>query len=436
MARIICKFGGSSLSNYQQFEKAQKIIASDARRKVIVPSAPGKENSDDIKVTDLLYKCFDLAAKKEDFSATFSLIRKKYLNIVKELGIECQLPEKLDVVEKKIAEGASSDYVASRGEYLCGILMADYLKGEFVDPIDYILFDDNGKIDPSTYEKLAKRMADSEQLYIMPGFYGAEQNGEIKTFSRGGSDISGAIAARAIKAELYENWTDVSGLLMADPRIVDSPKPMAKVTYREIRELAYMGANVFHDEAIAPVRDVKIPINIKNTNQPDAAGTMIVSDLGEKSGLIAGIAGKKEVSIFSIEKAMMNKERGFGRKVLEIFEEHGVSYEHSPTGIDSMNIIVADNELGDKANAICDSIQKKMQPDNLSVNSDFSLIATVGEEMQQVVGTAAKLFSALRDAEVNVRVIDQGSSEINIIIGIYRDDFEKAIKALYHCFVE
>jgi aspartate kinase len=314
--------------------------------------------------------------------------------------------------------------------------MAAYLQADFVDPANFILFTDKGKIDKTTYEKLGKRMSDPDKRYVLPGFYGSEKNGNIKTFPRGGSDITGSIAARAVNAELYENWTDVSGLLMADPGIVPNPKPMTKVTYREIRELAYMGANVFHDEAIAPVRDMKIPINIKNTNNPDDKGTLIVNDLGEKSGLIAGIAGKKNVSIFNIEKALMNKEKGFGRKVLGIFEEHKVSYEHSPTGIDSMNVVVLQEELQDKTEIIRKDIIKTMEPDNVTVHDDLSLIATVGEEMQQVVGTAAKLFCALRDAGVNIRIIDQGSSEINIIAGVFRKDYETAVRALYKCFVE
>jgi aspartate kinase len=313
--------------------------------------------------------------------------------------------------------------------------MADFLGAEFVDPEKVIRFDSLGRISPDTYSTLGALLSDKTRIFVLPGFYGIDHMGRVKTFSRGGSDITGAIAARAANAALYENWTDVSGLLMADPEVISNPKPMERVTYREIRELSYMGAKVFHDEAIAPVREYGIPIQIKNSNRPDDFGTRIVNKLETGRHILAGIAGKKHASIFNIEKTMMNKERGFGRKVLGIFESYDVSYEHSPTGIDSMNVIVLQEELGDKADIIKDAINRVLEPDNIVVHNDLSLIATVGEGMQRAIGTAAKLFCALRDAGINVRIIDQGSSEINIIIGVYTKDYEKAIQVIYNAFV-
>jgi aspartate kinase len=435
MARVVCKFGGSSLATYEKFKKVRNIIESNPDRKIIVPSAPGKSDPKETKITDLLYGCYELASKNLDFSVPFATIRDKYLGIEQDLNLNCEMESRLSEVKEKIEHGASRDLAASRGEYLCGILLAEFLNGEMVDPEEYVLFDQYGKISPDTYTMLGERMSDSDKTYVMPGFYGKDHFGKVKTFSRGGSDISGAIAARAVKAELYENWTDVSGLLMADPNIVSNPRQMDIVTYREIRELAYMGAKVFHDDAIAPVRELNIPIQIRNTEDPGDPGTKIVGELATTGKVVAGIAGKKHASIFNIEKAMMNKERGFGRKVLGIFESHEVSYEHSPTGIDSMSVVVLQEELGDKAGAICDTIQRVMQPDNVSVHHDLSLIATVGEGMQQNIGTAARLFSALSEEKINVRVIDQGSSEVNIIVGVQSDDYEKAINALYRCFV-
>jgi aspartate kinase len=280
---------------------------------------------------------------------------------------------------------------------------------------------------------LSKRVADLSQRYVIPGFYGVDAHGEIKTFSRGGSDITGAVAARAIQAELYENWTDVSGLLMADPRIVDNPHPLDIVSYREIRELSYMGASVFHDEAIAPVREAGIPINIRNTNRPDDPGTQIVSKLPDITVYdIAGIAGKKNFSMFSVEKSLMNQEIGFARRFLEIFESHGVSIEHFPGSIDSMSVVVASEQIGDKAEVIREDIRRILVPDALEVEHELSLIAIVGEGMARQVGMAARVFKALAESQVNVRIIDQGASELNIIVGVANSDYATAIRALYH----
>lgn len=435
MTRIVCKFGGSSVAGPEQFINVKKILEADDRRKIIVPSAPGKRDTDDTKITDLLYGCHELAKKNLSIASIFSEIRRRFLEIHKSLELTVDIAKILDMVEVNISNDASIDYIASRGEYLCGLLMADFLGAQLVDPEKAIRFDSFGRISPDTYSILGSLLSDSTKIFVLPGFYGVDHLGRVKTFSRGGSDITGAIAARAINAALYENWTDVSGLLMADPSVISNPRPMELVTYREIRELSYMGAKVFHDEAIAPVREKRIPIQIKNSTRPDDPGTRIVTKRKTCRDILAGIAGKKNASIFSIEKTMMNMERGFGRKVLGIFESYDVSYEHSPTGIDSMNVIVLQEELGDKADIIKDAINRVLEPEKIVVHNDLALIATVGEGMQQIIGTAAKLFCALRDAGVNVRIIDQGSSEINIIIGVFKEDYEKAIQAIYKAFV-
>jgi aspartate kinase len=432
MNRIVAKFGGSSVADHNQFLKIKKILQAEPKRRVVVPSAPGKRHSGEAKLTDLLYLCHDLAQKKLALDAPFTLIRDRYLEIEKNLGLNAGMEKALAAFRREIEDGATRDFVASRGEYLCGVLMAAFLGAEFVEPKDSVFFDRAGRIDPRTYDALGQRMSDPAKLYVMPGFYGADVKGHIKTFSRGGSDISGAIAARAIGAELYENWTDVSGLLMADPRIVENPHPLDEVSYREIRELSYMGASVFHDEAIAPVRDVGIPINIRNTNRPNDPGTRIVSKLPAVTRYdIAGVAGKKNFSMFSVEKSMMNKEVGFARKMLGIFETHGVSIEHMPSSIDSMSVVASAEELGDKTERILEDLRRVLEPDTLEMEPDLALIAVVGEGMAHQIGMAAKVFIALRDVQANVRIIDQGSSEYNIIVGVDNADYEKAIRALY-----
>lgn len=432
MSRITCKFGGSSVADHHQFLKIRKIIQSNPKRTVVVPSAPGKRHSGEAKLTDLLYLCHDVAQKQVALDGTFSPIRDRYLEIEAGLGLKAGMTAALETLRKQIESGATRDFVASRGEYLCGLLMAAFLDAEFIDPVETVFFDKGGRIDPKTYEILGERMADERRIYVLPGFYGVDTKGQIKTFSRGGSDISGAIAARAVKAELYENWTDVSGLLMADPRIVDNPHPLDEVSYREIRELSYMGANVFHDEAIAPVREAGIPINIRNTNKPEDPGTMIVSKLPAVTRYdIAGVAGKKNFSMFSIDKNMMNKEVGFARRVLGIFESRGVSIEHCPTSIDSMSVVVSREEIGDKTELIIEDLRRILEPDTIEVEPDLSLIAVVGEGMSHQVGMAAKVFGALADSKVNIRIIDQGASEFNIIVGVANGDYEKAIKAIY-----
>jgi aspartate kinase len=435
MSRITSKFGGSSVADARQFLKIRDILDKDPRRRVIVVSAPGKRHSGEAKLTDLLYMCHDAVRKNMPLEAPFALIRDRFLEIEKELGLDAGMAAEMERFHKQIVDGADKDFIASRGEYFSGKLMAAFLGATFVEPQECIFFDKAGRLDPRSYATLGARLnenGDASKRYVIPGFYGADANGHVKTFSRGGSDISGAVAARAANAELYENWTDVSGLLMADPRVVDNPHPLDLVSYREIRELSYMGASVFHDEAIAPVREAGIPINIRNTNRPDDAGTLIVSKLPEVTQYdIAGIAGKKNFSLFTVEKSMMNKEVGFARRFLGIFETHRVSIEHCPTSIDSMSVLIASEEIGEKSEALREDAQRILQPDKLEVESDLCLIAIVGEGMARQVGMAAKVFKALAEAKVNVRIIDQGASELNIIVGVANGDYEKAIRALY-----
>jgi aspartate kinase len=438
MSRIACKFGGTSVADAEQMRKVERIVAADPKRTIVVLSAPGKRTPSEAKITDLLYLCHRMASMNADHSGPFGTIRDRFLEIERDLGLTTALGSALDEFVRELGRGCTRDYAASRGEYLNGILLAGYLDAEFVDPADHVEITPSGGVDPRTYQSLAERLADPKKLYVMPGFYGRDHRGHIKTFSRGGSDISGAIAARAAGVELYENWTDVSGLLMADPRVVPNAAPMAEVTYREIRELSYMGAAVFHDEAILPVREAGIPICIKNTNDPAHPGTRIVSELSrevEKTTEIAGIAGKPNFSMICVEKSLMNKEVGFAYRLLGIMESRGINVEHCPSSIDGMNVIVEHRQLGDAADAVLDDIRRVLQPDSVTLEKDLALIAVVGEGMVHTVGIAAKVFAALRDAQVNVRVINQGASEITIIVGVAPEDFERGLRAIYGAFV-
>lgn len=438
MSRVVCKFGGTSVADAGQFRRVRTILEQDPRRKIVVPSAPGKRSKSEAKITDLLYLCFDMAAIKANFSQPFEEVRTRYLEIARALDLQTDLDQRFDAFYDLLNRGTTRDYAASRGEYFNGLLIAKYLNAEFVDPQEYISILPSGTVDPNTYAALGARLSDKQRLYVVPGFYGRDRQGNVKTFSRGGSDISGAIVARAVNAELYENWTDVSGFLMADPRIVPDPHPMQEVTYREIRELSYMGANVFHDEAIVPVIEAGIPICIKNTNDPQHLGTRIVpklSDSVNKTTEIAGIAGKKGFSMICIEKSLMNKELGFAYRLLGIMEGRGISVEHCPSSIDGINVIVESKYLQDCSESVLEEIRRVLQPDSVTLEGELALIAVVGEGMTHSIGIAAKVFAALRDANVNVRVINQGASELNIIVGVTPDDFESALLAIYSAFV-
>ena len=433
----VAKFGGSSLADAGQFKKVRDIILSDPDRRYVVPSAPGKRTSDDIKVTDLLYQCYRLAHTGRDYSECFSQIVDRLCGIVSELGLHIDLLPLLHETEMEIARESDPDYAASRGEFFSGIILSEYLGWPFIDAADVIRFDRMGAYASESTNEALSEMLKKYDHAVIPGFYGSMPTGKIKTFARGGSDISGAIVARAAGASVYENWTDVSGFLMADPRIIDNPKRIKQLTYRELRELSYMGATVLHEDAIFPVRKAGIPTNIRNTNRPSDPGTMITVDLPEDAqmGTITGIAGHKNFTLLNIEKAMMNSELGFGRRVLGVLEELGISFEHLPTGIDTMCVVVADKELEMHRGEIVQRIQERCQPDSIEFTSGVALIATVGRGMINRRGTASRLFRALAVADINVRMIDQGSSELNIIVGVDGKDFERAVSAIYYEFV-
>lgn len=432
----VVKFGGSSLASAEQFRKVAEIIHSDKERRYVVPSAPGKRFDGDNKVTDMLYACYHLAEAGKDFTKELSEIADRYQEIIDGLGLAVSLKEEFETIEKNFNEKAGENYAASRGEYLNSILMAAYLGFTFVDAAEVIRFTEKGEFDSELTNRLLRERLAGLENAVIPGFYGAYEDGRIKTFSRGGSDITGSIVARAVKAEVYENWTDVSGFLIADPRIIENPEVIETITYRELRELSYMGAGVFHEEAIFPVRREGIPINIRNTNHPEDEGTWIVESTCQKSKyVITGIAGKKGFCAVNIEKAMMNSEIGFGRKVLQAFEDYGISFEHIPSGIDTLTVFVHQDEFMDKEQKVVSAIHRLADPDGIDIEADLALIAVVGRGMRATRGTAGRIFSALAHANVNVKMIDQGSSELNIIIGVKNEDFEEAIKAIYTIFV-
>lgn len=432
----VVKFGGSSLASAEQFRKVADIIHADAERRFVVPSAPGKRFSNDIKVTDMLYGCYDLAEAGKSFKKELQAIKERYQEIIDGLGLKLSLEDEFKTIEQNFKNKAGNNYAASRGEYLNGIIMANYLGYEFIDSAEVIRFDENGEFDSETTNEILSKRLQGKENAVIPGFYGAYADGTVKTFSRGGSDITGSIVARAVKADVYENWTDVSGFLIADPRIIENPQGIDTITYRELRELSYMGASVLHEDAIFPVRREGIPINIRNTNCPEASGTWIVESTCQKSKfVITGIAGKKGFCAVNIEKAMMNSEIGFGRRVLQAFEDYGISFEHVPSGIDTLTVFVHQDEFMDKEQKVVSAIHRLADPDSVDIEADLALIAVVGRGMKSTRGTAGRIFSALAHANVNVKMIDQGSSELNIIIGVANEDFETAIKAIYDIFV-
>lgn len=435
MVKVV-KFGGSSLASAAQFAKVGDIIRADETRRYVVPSAPGKRNAKDTKVTDMLYSCYALAEAEEDFKGALKKIKERYNSIINGLNLTLSLEDEFRIIEKNFADKAGEDYAASRGEYLNGIIMANYLGYEFIDAAEVIFFDENGNFDDYKTDKvMAERLSHVEKA-VIPGFYGSDSNGNVKTFSRGGSDITGSIVSKAVHASVYENWTDVSGCLVADPRIVENAQPIKVITYRELRELSYMGASVLHEDAIFPVRKAGIPINIKNTNAPEEPGTMIVESTCQKADYtITGIAGKRGFVAVNIDKDMMNSEVGFCRKALEAFEENGISIEHMPSGIDTMTVFVHQEEFEGKEQQVISSIRRLVNPDIIDLEADLALIAVVGRGMKSTRGTAGRIFSALAHAHINVKMIDQGSSELNIIVGVRHDEFKHAIRALYDIFV-
>ena len=432
----VVKFGGSSLASARQFKKVGEIIRYDKSRRYVVPSAPGKRNDKDEKVTDLLYECYDAASTGGSYKKILEKIKKRYDDIIEGLDLNLNLDHEFARIEEDFLAKAGRDYAASRGEYLNGMVMAQYLGYEFVDAASVVFFDSNGAFDAEATDKELSERLEHVERAVIPGFYGAAPDGTVKTFSRGGSDVTGSIVAKAIHADMYENWTDVSGFLVADPRIVDKPQVIETITYRELRELAYMGASVLHEDAIFPVRKEGIPINIRNTNRPEDKGTLIVESTCRKPRYtITGIAGKKGFCSINVEKAMMNSEVGFGRKVLQVFENNGISFEHMPSGIDTMTIFVHQSEFEEFEQSVIAGIHRAVEPDFVEMESDLALVAVVGRGMKATRGTAGRIFSALAHARVNVKMIDQGSSELNIIIGVKNADFETAIRAIYDIFV-
>ena len=432
----VVKFGGSSLADANQFKKVADIVKADEARRFVVVSAPGKRYSEDSKITDMLYDCYEKAIAKKDFEKEYSAIKERYNSIIRDLSLDISLDEEFDHIKYSFEHSVGRDYAASRGEYLNAMLLAEYLGFPFLDPVGLLCFDEKGEFD---LEKSAPLIGDklSELGHaVIPGFYGSMPNNTIKTFSRGGSDITGSIIANAVDADIYENWTDVSGFLICDPRIVNDPKPITTITYRELRELSYMGASVLHEEAIFPVRVKGIPINIKNTNHTEDPGTMIVKQTDKPSQYtITGIAGKKGFLTINIEKDRMNSMIGFGRSVLRVLEKNGIGFEHMPSGIDTLSVIVREESLNGKEETVIEELKSRVKPDHIKIENDLAIIAVVGRGMRQTRGTAGRIFSALAHARINVRMIDQGSSELNIIIGISESDYEEAIRVIYDMFV-
>ena len=431
---IACKFGGTSLADADQFRKVANLIKADANRRAVVVSAPGKRHKQDPKVTDILLSIHEMVERDLDPGPSLALLRGRYLEIERGLGVDAGIATRLDDFVKAVRAGANRDWIASRGEHFSALLMAAYLGGTFIEAEGAVFLTGNGLIDERTWKELPPKLP-AQGIYVLPGFYGTGPQGTVKTFSRGGSDISGAILARAAGASLYENWTDVAGLLMTDPRVVPDAAPMERVTYRELRELAYSGANVFHEEAILPCKQVGMPIRIANTNDPATPGTLIVPENQAADRPIAGVAGRSGFCLLQIEKTLMNKERGFGRRVLEILETKGISYELSPSGIDSMCVVIEQKNFDSVEQAVLQEIRNACEPDAIEIERDLALIATVGHGMSRRVGVSSRLFGALANAGVNVRIIDQGASELSIIVGVDAADLSKGLRAIYDAFV-
>ena len=440
MSIKVVKFGGSSLADAEHFRKVAAIVKADPTRRYVVPSAPGKRFSDDVKVTDMLYTCYQMIREKKSMQEVddyYKNITERYDSIIRELGLDFDLSGEYEYIKNAMLHRPGRDFVASRGEYLSGLILAKYLGFPFIDAENVIFFKENGSFDQEKTDRVLSAELAQYRHAVIPGFYGCSANGTVKTFSRGGSDITGSIVARAAGASLYENWTDVSGFLMTDPRIVKDPCTIETITYRELRELSYMGATVLHEDAVFPVRSAGIPINIRNTNRPEDKGTMIVSSTThyDTERVITGIAGKKDFSVINIEKDMMNAEIGFGRKVLEILEENGISFEHLPSGIDTMSVVTSTAALEGKRERILQAICRTVSPDSVTIEDGLALVAVVGRGMVKAKGTAARVFDALASKGINIRMIDQGSSELNIIVGVADNEYIPAIQAIYEEFV-
>ncbi|CDA92078.1 aspartokinase [Firmicutes bacterium CAG:238] len=437
----VAKFGGSSVADGIQLTKTKEIIREDPDRKYIVVSAPGKRYEGDNKITDILYLCKTHIEHNLPYDQLFQVVVDRYMAVEINLGVKVDLLKYFEEIRENLRKNPSADYVASRGEYLNAVLVAAFLEYDFVDTANLIKFDEKGRLlTEETDKALAEELAKHERA-VLPGFYGSTPDGEIKTFSRGGSDITGALVARAVHADVYENWTDVSGFLMADPRIVENPKQIRAISYKELRELSYMGASVLHEDAIYPARMANVPINIRNTNQPEDPGTFITAEVSEdysseQNHIITGIAGSRDFTVVALYKNMMSSERGFVRKILDILDDYDINFEHLPSGIDTVSVVMANKAINGRLDEVLDEFRTRLRPDSIDVFEDMALIATVGHGMSYRQGVSAKLFEALAAAGVNIRMIEQGSSEMNIIVGVENKDFEKAIRAIYEAFVE
>lgn len=436
----VAKFGGTSLADANQFKKVYDIVKDNDERKYVVVSAPGKRFKEDNKITDMLYLTHAHTKYSVPYNPVLTIIEERFLAIKNELNLSVDLKHEFEIIREQLDNKCEEDYIVSRGEYISALLMADYLGCEFIDAKDVIFFNYDCTLDIQKTNKKLKEVTENCQKAIIPGFYGAYPDGSIKTFSRGGSDITGAVVARAVNADMYENWTDVSGFLVADPRIIKDPKQIKKITYQELRELSYMGASVLHDEAVFPVREAGIPINIKNTNEPENAGTIIIGNNEMEEGyendyIITGIAGKKNFTIFYVYREHMANEVGIIKSALEVFSDRGISIDHIPSGIDSFSVVLPTESVEKFKHEIIEELRSKCKADVVKVHNNLSLITTVGINMASKPGISAKLFSALGKNNINIRMIDQGSSEINIIVGVENNDFEKAIKSIYDAFV-
>ena len=437
----VAKFGGSSVADGIQLTKTKQIIEQDPDRKFIVVSAPGKRFDSDNKITDLLYLCKTHIDHNLPYDQVFQVVADRYMAVKLNLGVDVDLMAHLDEIRETLKKNPTADYIASRGEYLNAVLIASFLGYDFVDAAGLIKFDAKGRLLIEDTDKALKEELEKHENAVIPGFYGSTPDGNIKTFSRGGSDITGSLVARAIGADVYENWTDVSGFLMADPRIVKNPKQIANVSYKELRELSYMGASVLHEDAIYPARMANVPINIRNTNKPEDPGTMITAEgyhhgMDDDGPIITGIAGSKNFTVVALYKNMMSAEKGFVRRILGILDDYDINFEHLPSGIDTVSVVMSNDSLGDRLDEVLDAFRQRLQPDSIDVFEDMALIATVGHRMSYRPGVSATLFNALGKAGVNIRMIDQGSSEMNIIVGVENKDFQKAIRAIYEAFVE
>ena len=433
---IVVKFGGTSLASAEQIKKVAAIINANPDRRFVVASAPGKRNNADIKVTDLLYQCYDAAVVGADYELVLEQIKARFDDIIRELNVKFDLDKEIDIIRQHLKNGPQRDYMASRGEYLNSKILATYLGFTFIDTSQLVRFSATGVFDDAQTDIALRAALAGVEYAVLPGFYGADDKGVIHTFSRGGSDVTGSLVAAATDASLYENWTDVSGMLFTDPRIVNNPRTIEYVTYRELRELSYMGASVLHEDAVFPVRKVGIPINIRNTNRPEDKGTMIVPKLpaGVPMRHVTGIAGRKGFTSILVEKSMMNNAVGFGAKMLQIFANQGLSFEHCPTGIDTMSVIVGSDSFREVKDMLLQQIRQELEPEFISVESGLAVIAVVGHGLVSAKGSAASMFRSLAESNINIRMIDQGSSEMNVIIGVDEADYENAIRALYRIF--